>query len=105
VTPEGKVKRTIKLLLDRLFPEDYPCYTETLVTQGYGRAGLDFTCCLFGWFVAIEAKAPGEWLTPRQRLTAIEILAAGGKVFIISNDEGLWALERWIVKNYPVGKP
>jgi hypothetical protein len=98
MTPEGKIKRQVKIILDSAFPEEHPSYHEMLVGHGYGRPGLDFTCCLFGRFVSIETKAPGEWLTPRQRLTALSILRAGGKVFIISGEDGLAALRCWIVR-------
>jgi len=96
MTPEGRIKGKVKIVLDKAFPSEYPCYYEMLSTHGYGKPGLDFTCCMFGRFVSIETKAPGEWLTPRQRLTALSILKSGGKVFIISGEEGLGALQRWV---------
>lgn len=93
MTPEGRVKKKINFLLDKhsLF-----VYTEKMVPTGFGTSGLDYTLCVNGLFVAVEAKAPGEWLTPRQRMTALKILGAGGKVFIVSNDDGLGALNRWL---------
>jgi hypothetical protein len=67
------------------------------VPKGFGRRNvLDYTICLFGWFVAIETKAPNEWLTLLQRNTCRNILRSGGTVFIISNDEGLNAFKRWV---------
>jgi hypothetical protein len=66
------------------------------VPTGFGEPGLDYEGCLNGLFFAIETKAPGGWLTPRQRRTALAILAGGGKVFIISSEEGLEAFKRWV---------
>ena len=71
------------------------------VPSGFGKPGLDFTCCISGHFVAIEAKAPGQWLTPRQRKTAVAILRAGGKVFIISGPAGLDAFKAWVERCQP----
>jgi hypothetical protein len=92
MTPEGKVKKAVKYLLDTI-----PLvYYEYDVPVGYGRPRLDFTGCSAGRFFAVETKAPGEWLTPRQRVTALHIHEAGGRVFIISGELGLAALERWL---------
>jgi len=66
------------------------------VASPFGQPGLDYEGCINGLFFAIEAKAPGEWLTPRQRLTARSMLTGGGKVFIISSEEGLEAFKRWV---------
>lgn len=98
MTAEGKIKAKVRFILDNAFANDIGCHYETLVTHGFGKPGLDFTCCIFGWFVAIETKAPGEWLTPRQRQTCLDVLRSGGKVFIISNDDGLRSLAHWIMR-------
>lgn len=71
-------------------------YVEMPVPTGYGKSGLDYTLCFYGHFISIEAKAPGEWLTPRQRVTVLEMLNAGATVFLISSDEGLNAFKRWV---------
>lgn len=95
MTPEGRIKNKVKKLLDN---HSYTIYREMPVPTGYGKSGLDFTLCAAGLFASIETKAPGEWLTPRQRQTAINILAAGGKVFVVSTEDGLGALARWLEK-------
>ena len=66
------------------------------VPGGYGASQLDFTCCHRGLYLAIEAKAGKNWLTGPQRALCREVLAHGGKVFIISNAEGLAALVRYL---------
>ena len=54
------------------------------VQTGYGTAGLDFECCIRGWFVAIETKKDAKAkLTPRQLGTKAAIEDAGGLVFVV----------------------
>jgi hypothetical protein len=90
---ESDVKKKVSAYLDSL-----PCYWRMPVPFGYGKPGLDYEGCLYGWFFAIETKAPGFWLTPRQRGTAREMLRSGGAVFVISGDKGLDAFKRWVHK-------
>jgi len=92
MTPEGKVKKMINNFLDSI-PS---LYYERPVPTGFGKSGLDYTLCLWGHFVVIEAKAPGEWLTPRQRERVLQVLSAGGSAFAISNVEGLEAFKNWV---------
>lgn len=98
MTPEGRVKAKINLYLSTLRDPfgDSPAYVEMPVPTGYGKSGLDYTICFYGHFVSIEAKAPGEYLTPRQRDTARRIYEAGGTVFIISGEAGLNAFANWV---------
>jgi hypothetical protein len=50
-TPEAKVKKRIRELLAN-------GYYQQPTTGGYGRSGvLDFTCCIGGYFLGIEAKS------------------------------------------------
>ena len=95
MTPEGKVKSKIKRVLDKYKPY---VYYDMPVPTGYGKSGLDFNGCVLGFYFQIEAKAPGEWLTPRQRQTAMKILAAGGRVFTVSSDETVARLEDWLIR-------
>ena len=100
MTPEGKVKSLINKYLSTLRDplSDVEIYVEMPVPTGFGKSGLDYTMCLWGHFVVIEAKAPGEWLTPRQRDRALSILGAGGTVFVISGPVGLQAFSDWVVR-------
>lgn len=107
MTPEGRVKKAISIYLDSLreFLDTHglDMYYTMFVPSGYGKNNsLDYTLCLCGHFVAIEAKAPGEWLTPAQRLTARSMYYSGATVFIISGPDGLAALKRWIERHKPV---
>jgi hypothetical protein len=75
-------------------------HVNMFVPHGYGKRNqLDYTTCIFGQFVAIETKAPGEWLTPLQRVTARNIVRSGGKVFIISGIEGLRSFMEWVERH------
>jgi hypothetical protein len=85
MTPEGRIKKRIKLLLD-----NYPnLYRYMPVPSGFGSATLDYLICVHGKFLAIEAKAPGKQLTLRQQETARRIREAGGTVLVIEDDLGL----------------
>jgi hypothetical protein len=77
MTPEGKVKKALKELLDSYDN----IYIFNPVPSGYGKSSLDTLLCFRGMFVAIEAKAPGKPPKPRQIYTTREITSAGGKVF------------------------
>jgi hypothetical protein len=89
--PEWKVKALVKRELDKL-PK---MYRFMPVTNGMGAPGLDFYLCAGGWFIAIETKAPGKKLTPRQEQTKKDIEAADGLVFVVDDQESLdYAVER-----------
>lgn len=98
MTPEGRVKAVITNYLNTLQRPNsgVVCYYRMPVPTGYGKPGLDYEGCINGRFFAIEAKAPGEWLTPRQRRTTIEILSGGGAVFCVSSSAGVQSFKRWV---------
>jgi hypothetical protein len=84
-TPEGKVKAKIKRELKEL-----AClYDFWPVPTGYGKRTLDILLCAGGWFIAIEAKKKDGQLTDMQEITAAEIRAAHGLVFLVNNDKSL----------------
>lgn len=93
-TPEGKVKKLVKKLLDTYGASQYRFMP---VQNGMGEATLDFLCCFNGRFFAIETKAPGKHLTLRQQGIVDKMHAAGAKVFII--DGGISELETWLREN------
>ena len=78
MTPEGKVKQNIKAVLKK-----YGAYYHMPVQNGMGTPALDFHVCCAGKYLGIEAKSPGKKPTPRQLLTAREIVEAGGEVLFI----------------------
>jgi hypothetical protein len=95
-TPEGKVKKRVKV---RLKARGIWYYAP--VQMGMGVVGIpDFICCMpvlitpdmvgktFGKFLAIETKAPGkiDQLTPNQAARLDEIRAAGGTALVVDDD-------------------
>lgn len=79
-TPEGKVKKAIKLLLT-----DIGAWFYMPVQNGMGRTGIpDFVCCINGTMVGIEAKAPGKksTLTNNQQIELDGIAKAGGVAIV-----------------------
>ncbi len=89
-TPEGKVKAKISKVL-----KDTPnLYYEMPVPGGFGKSGLDYSCCYFGRAFYIEAKKPGGVPTDRQETTIKDQRAAGAIVFVIDGDTK--QLENWL---------
>ena len=100
-TPEGKVKADVRKLL-----RQYRAYWHSPVQNGMGTPSLDIIGCMRGLYFAIECKAPGKKLTPRQMLTKKEIEDSGGIVFVIGESEvhhgphrysGMMDLEVWLL--------
>lgn len=79
MTPEGKVKASVKEILRR-FPKLYSFWP---VPSGFGPSGLDCYICYFGKMLVVETKAPGKRLTPRQNYYKRELVNAGARVFVI----------------------
>lgn len=84
VTPEGRVKQAIKDVLNRFRPK---LYHHWPVQNGMGEPTLDCNGAINGRYFAIEAKAPGKKMTPRQEVTAAKMRAAGARVFEIDGDD------------------
>jgi Holliday junction resolvase len=77
-TPEWKVKKAVRLMLDRL-----GVYHFMPPANGFGRAGIpDIIGCMDGHFIAIECKAGKGQTTALQDRELNMILNAGGTVFI-----------------------
>jgi len=77
-TPEWKVKKAVRLLLDKL-----GIYHFMPPANGFGRAGIpDIIGCMDGHFIAIECKAGKGKTTALQDRELNAILNAGGTVFI-----------------------
>lgn len=83
MSPEAKVKQAVKQALAQV----RRCYPFWPVQQGLGATTLDCLVCAAGRFIAIETKAPGKKLTPRQRAVGERIAAAGGIVYVIDSVE------------------
>ena len=78
-TPEGKVKKAVKAVLDEL-----GIYHFSPFQAGMGRAGIpDIICCCNGRFIGIECKAGKGKTTALQDRELDAIHAAGGFAFVV----------------------
>ena len=78
-TPEAKVKKAVKAILDELH-----VYHFSPFQAGMGRAGIpDIICCVNGRFVGIECKAGNNVTTALQNKELAAIHAAGGFAFVV----------------------
>jgi hypothetical protein len=79
---ESTVKKEVKKRLNAI-----GCYHFWPVQMGLGDVCLDCIGCYEGKFFGIEAKAPGEVPTLRQRITMDKMRAAGALVLVIDGAE------------------
>ena len=94
-TPEGKVKKKVKELL-----ESKGVWYFMSVQTGWGVHGVpDFLCCVpsvmgTGFFLGIETKAPGQHdnLSSWQVIQRGRIETAGGEYLVVSD---IKQLEDW----------
>ena len=78
-TPEGKVKKSVRQVLDGL-----GAYYVMPVTGGFGRQGApDFLVCLEGKFFGIETKAGKGKLTTLQEMNLKKIIDCGGVALVV----------------------
>ena len=92
VTPEAKVKKKVRAVLDKL-----GCYYHMTVTGGFGKSGApDFIVCYRGAFIGIECKAGNGKTTALQEKNLQQIGVAGGSAFVI-NEANLSSLEELII--------
>lgn len=92
MTPEGKIKAKVKKLL----AAHDDLWAHWPVQTGYGAPTLDCTGSSRGRAFAIETKAPGKKLTPRQELTVENMHLGGVKVFVIDSEESMVPLFLWL---------
>jgi hypothetical protein len=79
-TPEAKVKKQIRAILD-----EYGAYYAMPIGSGYGNSGVpDFLVCYKGWFIGIEAKAGKGKTTALQEFNLDKISKAGGIPLVIN---------------------
>lgn len=82
MTPEGRVKKKVKDILD-----DLGAYYTMPVTGGYGNSGApDFIICIAGLFYGIECKANGGKATALQMKHHDDIRKAGGIALIVDEN-------------------
>lgn len=80
MTPEAKVKKQIRAILD-----GFGAYYAMPIGSGYGNSGVpDFLVCYKGWFIGIEAKAGKGKTTALQDMNLAKITRAGGLTLVIN---------------------
>ena len=80
MTPEGKVKLRVKLLLTSI-----NAYYFLPATHGYGSSGIpDIVACINGRFVGIECKAGKGKTTALQEKNLNAITQAGGLSVVVN---------------------
>lgn len=92
MTPEGKVKKRVKAILDEL-----KVYHFSPMQNGMGRAGIpDIVACHNGKFIGIECKAGNNKPTALQERELNRILNAGGEAYVI-NEENIEQLREELI--------
>jgi len=92
MTPEGKVKKRVKAILDEL-----KVYHFSPMQNGMGRAGIpDIVACYGGKFIGIECKAGSNKPTALQERELNRILNAGGEAYVI-NEENIEQLREELI--------
>ena len=90
-TPEGKVKKRAKELLDKM-----GAYYFMPATGGFGRSGVpDIVGCFNGVFFAVECKSGKNIPTALQEREMQNIKRAGGKAWVV-NEENVEQLPNWL---------
>jgi Holliday junction resolvase len=80
MTPEGKVKKQVKKILD-----DVGAYHFSPMTAGYGRSGVpDIIACVKGKFIGIECKAGKNEPTLLQKHNMKLINQSGGLSIVVN---------------------
>lgn len=83
VTPEAKVKKGVRQVLDGL-----GAYYVMPVTGGYGNSGApDFLVCIGGFFFGIECKAGKNKTTALQELNLKRIIDSGGVALVVREED------------------
>ena len=97
MTPEAKVKKKVKEILDQM-----GVYHFSPMQNGMGRAGIpDIIGCLDGQFLGIECKAGRGTTTALQERELTRIQNAGGYALVVNeeNINQLWEIKEWITTN------
>jgi hypothetical protein len=94
-TPEGRIKAKLDKMLVKLGVWFYSPQAGP-----YGVSGIpDRVVCAAGRFIGIEAKADAtKKPTALQRKCMAKIEAAGGKCFVVYDDETIQEAERYILE-------
>jgi hypothetical protein len=91
MTPEAKVKKKVKMVLDNL-----GAYYFSPMTGGYGNSGVpDIVACYEGFFVAVECKA-GKGKPTLLQLDNLKRIDASGGFSVVVNESNVEQLREYI---------
>jgi hypothetical protein len=97
MTPEGKVKQQVKVLLKK-----YNCYFFMPVQFGIGASGLDFHCMKKVRHLAIaffiETKDYDKEPTARQNDLMKHLRSLMAHTFVVDGPATMMELERYLIK-------
>lgn len=85
MTPEGRVKRDIRKILDGYKKAGHPVWYFMPVPHAHNGIP-DFVICANRVFIGVEAKAGKGRMTALQERTLTEIAAAGGATLCVNED-------------------
>ena len=89
MTPEGKVKKKVKALLD-----EHGVYYFMPATAGYGRSGVpDIVACYKGKFIGIECKA-GKGVPTALQLRELRFIEEAGGISMVVREDTTSLLEQ-----------
>lgn len=92
MTPEAKVKKEVKKILDEL-----ECYYFFPATGGFGKSGVpDIVVCYLGHFVGIECKSGDNKPTLLQEKNLENINKSKGSSIVV-NEKNLPNLKMWLM--------
>ncbi len=83
MTPEAECKKLIKKLFAK-----YNIYYFMKGQMGFGRVGIaDFTACVAGFYLAVEAKSNKGDTTRIQDIEIEKVIKSGGVAFAVKTDQ------------------
>jgi Holliday junction resolvase len=92
MTPEAKVKKQVKKILDEL-----ECYYFFPATGGFGKSGVpDIVGCYKGHFIGIECKSGNNKPTLLQEKNLADIKLSGGSSLVV-NEVNIGELKDWLL--------
>lgn len=73
------------------------CFAVKIHGSAFQPRVIDILCCLYGIFVALEVKRPGNYPTPRQEKTIRDIGKGGGFVSVVWSNSDVKTFFDWVL--------
>lgn len=92
-TPEGKVKKEIKRILDKYRAAGNLWY-HFVANNGYGNSGCpDVLACCHGTFIAIELKADSTKKPTALQQIQLDAISRAGGISLVVNKDNIYIVE------------